>query len=81
MRLPALFPALALVAVLAAPVSASECPTHIARIDQALATAQLSPEQKARVQQLRDEGQKLHGEGRHQESLETLGQAEQILGI
>ena len=41
----------------------------------------LSEEQKAEVQRLRDEGQRLHSEGQHDEAMETLAQAEEMLGI
>ncbi len=66
---------------LSAPALARECPTHVRKIDAALATASLGQEQKAEVQRLRDEGQRLHGEGKHEESMETLAKAEKMLGV
>ena len=66
---------------LSAPALARECPTHVKKIDAALATASLGQEQKAEVQRLRDEGQRLHSEGRHQEAMETLAQAEELVGV
>lgn len=79
MRVHATFLAATLVAVLSGPAFASECPTHVKMIDEALASASLSQEQKAEVQRLRDEGQRLHGEGQHQEAMETLAKAHEML--
>ena len=81
MRMHATFLAATLVAVLSGPAFASECPTHVQKIDEVLASADLSEEQKAEIQRLRDEGQRLHSEGRHQEAMETLAQAEELLGV
>ena len=75
------FLAAAAVMALSAPALARECPTHVKKIDAALATASLGQEQKAEVQRLRDEGQRLHSEGKHQESMEALARAERTLGI
>ena len=66
---------------LSAPAFAFQCPSEMAKIDEALQTAELSEEQKQRVQELRDEGERLHEEGQHQESLDTLAQAKEILGV
>lgn len=38
-------------------------------------------DQKGKVMQLRDEGERLHSSGGHQQSLETLAEAKAILGI
>ena len=81
MRLHATFLAAALVSVLSAPAFASECPTHVKKIDETMAGANLNEEQRAEVQRLRDEGQRLHSEGKHQEAMETLTKAEEMLGI
>ena len=66
---------------LSAPAFAFQCPSEIAKIDEALASADLSDEQKQQVMELRDEGQRLHEEGNHQQSLDTLAQATAILGL
>ena len=66
---------------LATPAFAFQCPADMAAIDEALQTAALSEEQKQRVQELRAEGERLHEEGRHQESVDTLAQAKDLLGI
>ncbi len=75
------FLAVVALTALSAPALARECPTHVRKIDAALATASLGQEQKAEVQRLRDEGQRLHGEGKHEESMETLAKAEKMLGV
>ena len=75
------FLAVVALTALSAPALARECPTHVKKIDAALATASLGPEQKTEAQRLRDEGQRLHSEGKHEESMEALGRAEKMLGI
>lgn len=74
-----LFAALGLFA--AAPAFAAQCPANIRQIDQALASSQASAADKARAKQLRDEGEKLHNEGKHAESMQKLGEAKGILKI
>jgi hypothetical protein len=66
---------------LATPAFAFQCPADMAAIDEALQTAALSEEQTQRVQELRAEGERLHEEGRHQESVDTLAQAKDLLGL
>lgn len=68
-------------ALLAGPAFAFQCPTIIAAIDQALETADLTDAQRAQVIELRDEGERLHEAGDHQESVDTLNEAAEILGI
>jgi hypothetical protein len=60
---------------------AFNCPTHMKAIDAALPKAKLSDAQMADVKKYRAEGEKLHKEGKHSDSLATLGKAEKILGI
>lgn len=66
---------------LSAPAFAFQCPSVIAQIDQTLESADLTDEQRQQVMDLRDEGERLHDQGNHQESLDTLAQATAILGI
>ena len=66
---------------LAGPALAFQCPADMAAIDQALQTAQITDEQKAQVMQLREEGEQLHSAGQHQQSVDALAQAKEILGI
>lgn len=73
--------AFALATLAAGPALAFHCPQDIAEIDQALQTASLTDEQRAQVTALRNEGEALHQAGQHQQSVDTLAQAKQILGI
>jgi hypothetical protein len=66
---------------LSAPAGAFQCPSEMAKIDEALQTAELTDEQRQQVTDLRAEGERLHAEGSHQESVDTLAQAKEILGI
>lgn len=70
-----------IVACLAGPAFAGQCPADMAQIDAAMETAQLSDADKAMVAELRAKGEELHNSGNHAESVETLGQAKVILGI
>lgn len=66
----------------AGPAFAFQCPADIAKIDEALAgDPGLSEEQLAEVKQLRAEGEELHQAGNHQESVDTLAKAKEMLGI
>jgi len=64
-----------------APTFAFQCPSDIGEIDEALQSADVTDEQKQQVMDLRDEGERLHGAGSHQEAVDTLAQAKQILGL
>ena len=69
-------------AALATPALAFHCPKDVADIDAALAKSpSLSAAQLAEVTQRRDEGQALHNAGKHQEAVDTLAKAKEILGI
>jgi hypothetical protein len=73
--------AAATLAFVATPAFTFHCPADMAKIDAAMQTASLTPEQEAQVKQLRAKGQELHEAGNHQESVQVLGQAMTILGI
>ena len=73
--------AVTLALVVAGPALASQCPSDIAKIDQALQTANLTDDQKAQVMELRDQGEQLHQSGQHQQSMQSLAEAKAILGI
>lgn len=61
---------------------ASQCPTDMAAIDEYLAgNPELTEEQMSKVEELREKGEQLHEEGKHQESVDTLAEAKEILGI
>ena len=72
----------AVLAVLAAPAFAFHCPVDIGKIDAALAAnPTISEADKAEVVELRNKGEELHNAGNHQESVDTLAKALDILGI
>ncbi|MGQ0750800.1 MAG: hypothetical protein ACT4PS_09725 [Betaproteobacteria bacterium] len=61
---------------------AGTCPKHMKSIDAALAkNPKLTEQQMSDVKKHRADGEKLHKEGKHGESLEALAKAEKILGI
>jgi hypothetical protein len=73
--------AASLLAVLASPVLAFQCPADMKAIDAALATADLSDEDLARVKELRALGETEHQAGNHQASVDALAEARALLGI
>jgi hypothetical protein len=80
MKLQLLISALALVVCSSA--FAMHCPLDMKKIDAALAAGpNLSDQELAQVRSLRAEGEQLHKAGKHQQSVDTLGEAMRILGI
>lgn len=69
---------------LATPAVAFQCPSDVKKIDAALEGDKgkmLSDEQRAQVKELRDKGEELHQSGSHQESVDTLAKAKEMLGL
>jgi len=61
---------------------AFHCPTDMKKIDEALAkNPTLTEAQMTDVKKFRAEGETLHKEGKHQESIDTLAKAMKILNI
>jgi hypothetical protein len=60
---------------------AHNCPNEWKAIDAALPKAKLDAKQTAEVKKLRAEGEKLHKDGKHAESMATLGKAKKMLKI
>ena len=60
---------------------AHNCPNEMKAIDAALPTAKLDAKQTAEVKQLRADGEKLHKDGKHTESMAALTKAKGILGV
>jgi hypothetical protein len=60
---------------------AHNCPNEWKAIDAALPKAKLDAKQGAEVKKLRAEGEQLHKDGKHSESMATLGKAKKMLGI
>jgi hypothetical protein len=68
-------------ALLASPVLAFQCPADMAAIDAALQNTSLSEEDLARVKELRATGEAEHAAGNHQASVDALAEAKKLLGI
>jgi hypothetical protein len=68
-------------ALAASTAFAHNCPNEWKAIDAALPKAKLDAKQMAEVKKLRAEGEQLHKEGKHSESMGTLGRAKKMLGI
>jgi hypothetical protein len=73
--------AFAVIGGLTAPALASNCPAMVGWINKGLETAQLSDADRARVIELRDEGERLHEEGQHSASMTALTKALVILDL
>ncbi|MSU88286.1 hypothetical protein GE300_01480 [Rhodobacteraceae bacterium 2CG4] len=72
----------AVLALLASPALAAECPGHMGDIDAALeAGTELSAEDLARVEELRMQGEEQHASGDHGASVASLAEAKMLLGI
>ncbi len=72
----------ALVAFMAAPAYAGQCPRLVSQIDAALAqNPQLAANVLAQIKELRDQGAALHSSGTHGDSVAALNQAKGLLGI
>ena len=72
----------AVLALIAAPAYANNCPLSMGAIDAALAGGHgLGDNQLADVKALRAEGEELHNSGKHAESVATLAKAMKLLGI
>lgn len=68
--------------LLAGNAFAFHCPQDMKKVDQALAAKPvLSATQLAEVKRLRAEGESLHNQGRHQESVDVLAKVMKILNI
>jgi len=69
------------VLLLTTSVSAGQCPGLVKKVDEALASSQLSEADKAKVMELRNKGESQHAAGNHAESVATLNEALQALGM
>ena len=68
-------------ALFASAALAHNCPNEMKAIDAALPKAKLDAAKSAEVKKLRAEGEKLHKDGKHAESMAALGKAKSILGV
>jgi len=65
----------------AAMASAHGCPGEMRAIDAKVPTANLPAADMSKVKALREEGEKLHKEGKHTESMKALAEAKKLLGV
>jgi hypothetical protein len=61
--------------------SAHGCPGEMRAIDAKVPTASLPAADMSKVKALREEGEKLHKEGKHTESMKALAEAKKLLGV
>lgn len=75
---------LPLLLVLLSPFAwAHNCPNVMKEIDASMSAGKgqaLAPEKMARLKQLRADGEKLHKEGKHDDSMKALNEAKGMLG-
>jgi hypothetical protein len=57
------------------------CPGEMKKIDNALPTAKLTPQNMSKVKELRAKGEAQHKAGQHTESMSTLAEAKKIVGV
>jgi hypothetical protein len=65
----------------AAMASAHGCPGEMRAIDAKVPSANLPAAEMSKVKALREEGEKLHKEGKHAESMKALAEAKKLLGV
>jgi hypothetical protein len=73
--------AAALIIALAAPAMAGSCDEGLAKIETALQSADLSPDVKAEVADMRKQAEQLCGAGNEEEGTDVLAEAAALLGI
>ncbi len=60
---------------------AHNCPNEMKAIDAKMSSVKLSASEMAKAKSLREEGEKFHMAGKHDESMKALGEAKKILGM
>ncbi len=61
--------------------SAHGCPGEMRAIDAKVPMTVLPAAEMSKVKALREEGEKLHKEGKHSDSMKALAEAKKLLGI
>jgi len=61
--------------------SAHGCPGEMRAIDAKVPTTVLPAAEMSKVKAYREEGEKLHKEGKHSDSMKALAEAKKLLGI
>lgn len=73
--------AAALAVLLAAPAFANQCQDDIAKIDAALLSKDISPDERAQLEDMRNQAVQLCGAGNIQEGLDVTSEAKALLNI
>ena len=74
--------AAALIAFIATPAFASQCPSLIRQIDAVLAeNTEIAANVRTRVKSLRTQGRKLHTSNKHDDSIAVLSEAMSLLDV
>ena len=60
---------------------AHNCPNEMKAIDAKMTSTKLSEADLAKVKTLREDGEKFHKAGKHDESMKSLGEAKKMLGM
>jgi hypothetical protein len=68
-------------ALLATPAEAGPCQDDVAKIDNALATMELSPDERAQLEDMRNQAVQLCGAGNETEGLDVTSEAKAMLNI
>ena len=69
------------VAMLAGPALAGQCQDDIGKIDAALGSMELSPDERAQLDDMRNQAVQLCGAGNEQEGLDVTAEAKAMLNI
>jgi hypothetical protein len=72
---------LALTVAAAAPAWAGQCERDVAKIDAALASDQINPDDRAQLEDMRNQAVQLCGAGNEQEGLDVTSEAKAMLSI
>ncbi|MGH6856008.1 MAG: hypothetical protein ACREDX_06205 [Aestuariivirga sp.] len=73
--------AIAILVAFSAPALADQCQDDIALIDGALAAEELGPDERAQLEDMRNQAVQLCGAGNIQEGLDVTGEAKAMLNI
>ena len=71
----------ALIAALATPALANQCPSLMKKVDEAMATTQVDDATKAQIMAFYDKGKAEHEAGDHDASVADLNAALKLLGM
>jgi hypothetical protein len=73
----------AMLVALATPAWASQCPSRIAALDELISQhgSMLNPEKMAQVNELRDKAEQAHAAGNHDESVNSVQRAQDLIGM